>query len=47
MANLLVDKKEEKNNKNDRKKTEETQPIFEGSYFGKNWRNLVEMWNAR
>jgi len=36
MANLLVDKKKKKTKqKNDRKKTEETQPIFEGSYLGK------------
>jgi len=28
------------------KKTEETQPIFEGSYLGNAWRDLVEIWNV-
>jgi len=29
------------------KKNEETQPIFEGSYLGNAWCDLVEIWNVR
>ena len=30
-----------------KKKNEETKPIFESSYLGNAWRDLVEIWNAR
>jgi len=40
----FVDRQKEENNK---KKIEDTQPIFEGSYLGKTWRDLVEIWNAK
>jgi len=29
-----------------RKKPEETKPIFETSYLGNAWRDLVEIWNV-
>jgi len=37
----LFDKKKKNKTKN------ETQPIFEGSYLRKTWRDLVEIWNGR
>jgi len=36
-----------KRRKTNQKYPEETQPIFEGSYLGNTWRNLVEIWNVR
>jgi len=32
--------------KKKQKKNEETQPIFEGSYLGNTWCDLVEIWNV-
>jgi len=29
-----------------KKKNEETKPIFERSYLGNAWRDLVEFWNV-
>jgi len=29
-----------------RKNTEEMKPIFENSYLGNAWHNLVEIWNV-
>jgi len=42
ITRLLFDKKKKNKIKMTRKKNEETQPIFEGSYLGNTWHDLVD-----
>jgi len=42
---FIPGRKEEKEKEN-KKKNEETKPIFESSYLRKTWHNLVEIWNV-
>ena len=39
---MVFNKKEKK----ERKKNEETKPIFESSYLENTWHDLVEIWNV-
>jgi len=43
MVTFIPRRKEEKNT---RKKNEETKPVFESLYLGNSWRNLIEIWNV-